>query len=59
MVKELYREYVRINCMRDATRGGVAAALNEIARVKKIHIRIDEEKVPVEENVRACRHPRT
>ena len=39
-------------CMRDATRGGVAAVLNEIARSQKLHIRIDEEKVPVAENVR-------
>ena len=39
-------------CMRDATRGGVGAVLNEIARSAKLHLRIDEEKIPVDENVR-------
>ena len=52
MVRELYYAYVNPLCMRDATRGGVAAVLNEIARSAKVHIRIDEEKVPVGENVR-------
>jgi hydrogenase expression/formation protein HypE len=52
MSRELYYGFINPNCMRDATRGGVAAVLNEIARSSKLHIRIDEEKVPVEENVR-------
>ncbi|MFA6565663.1 MAG: hydrogenase expression/formation protein HypE [Candidatus Paceibacterota bacterium] len=52
MVRELYYDYINPLCMRDATRGGVAAVLNEIARSAKLHIRIEEEKVPVDENVR-------
>ncbi|MCK9351586.1 MAG: hydrogenase expression/formation protein HypE [Candidatus Paceibacterota bacterium] len=52
MVKSLYDRDINPKCMRDATRGGVAAVLNEIARVKKVHIRIDEEKVPVDEEIK-------
>jgi hydrogenase expression/formation protein HypE len=51
MVRELLHK-VRPLCMRDATRGGVGAVLNEIARSAKLHLRIDEEKVPVDKNVR-------
>lgn len=52
MVQELYRQGITPSCMRDATRGGVAAVLNEIAEVRKVHLRINEESVPVAENVR-------
>jgi len=52
MVKSLYDRDILPRCMRDATRGGVGVVLNEIARSAKVHIRIDEEKVPVNENVR-------
>jgi hydrogenase expression/formation protein HypE len=38
--------------MRDATRGGVAAVLNEIARDSGVCIRIDEESIPVSDAVR-------
>lgn len=41
-----------IRAMRDATRGGVAAVLNEIARDSGVCIRIDEAAVPVSEAVR-------
>jgi hydrogenase expression/formation protein HypE len=52
MGRGLYYYNINPNCMRDATRGGVAAVLNEIARSAKLHIRIDEEKVPVADDVR-------
>lgn len=41
--------------MRDATRGGVATVLNELARDADCNISIDEEAVPVDDEVRgAC-----
>lgn len=53
-VMSLYDAGIHPYCMRDVTRGGVSAALNEIARARStpIHIRISEESVPVEDNVR-------
>ena len=41
-----------IRCMRDATRGGVAAVLNEFAAAAGICIRIDERAIPVRAQVR-------
>ncbi|HEY0328482.1 MAG TPA: hydrogenase expression/formation protein HypE [Rhodopseudomonas sp.] len=38
-------------CARDATRGGVAAVLNEIAAAAKIGVAIDEAKIPVRPEV--------
>lgn len=43
-----------IHCLRDATRGGLGAALNELAGSSKVGIRIDELKVPVRPAVRAA-----
>jgi hydrogenase expression/formation protein HypE len=44
-----------IHVMRDPTRGGVASALNEIAAAASVGIRIEEERIPVAEEVRgAC-----
>ncbi len=44
-----------IHVMRDPTRGGVASALNEIAAAASVGIRIEEERIPVVEEVRgAC-----
>jgi len=43
------------HCMRDATRGGLATALNELASTAGVGIEIDETAIPVEEPVeRAC-----
>ena len=41
----------KVKAMRDATRGGLAAVLNEIADDSKVGIEIDEEKVPVSQAV--------
>lgn len=42
-----------VKCMKDPTRGGLAANLNEIAR--KVGLTLDEEKIPVRPQVRgAC-----
>jgi hydrogenase expression/formation protein HypE len=44
-----------IRSLRDATRGGVAAVLNEIARSSGTAIRVDEAAIPLREQVRgAC-----
>ncbi len=36
-----------LRCMRDATRGGVASALNELARASAVSIQVSEATVPV------------
>ncbi|MFN2453429.1 MAG: hydrogenase expression/formation protein HypE [Pyrinomonadaceae bacterium] len=44
-----------IHCLRDPTRGGVATTLNEIAMSSELCIQIDEEHIPVREEVKgAC-----
>ncbi|CAM2910618.1 hydrogenase expression/formation protein HypE [Saccharomonospora xinjiangensis] len=44
-----------VRAMRDATRGGVATVLNEIARAAEVCVVVDEERVPVRDEVRgAC-----
>ncbi len=44
-----------IRVLRDPTRGGVASALNEIAAQSKVGFRLDEQKIPLSEEVRgAC-----
>jgi len=46
---------IEIHCMRDLTRGGLAAALNEIADAAHVQIAIDETSVPVRDDVHgAC-----
>lgn len=46
---------VTVHCLRDLTRGGLAAALNEIAVTAGVQIEVDETRVPVAEAVRgAC-----
>ena len=44
-----------IRCMRDPTRGGVSSTLNEIAQQSHVGIELEEEFIPVREEVRgAC-----
>lgn len=46
---------VEVHCLRDLTRGGLAAALNEIASASQLQPEIDEGSVPIDEQVRgAC-----
>ncbi len=55
LVAEMIKASPRIHAMRDPTRGGLATTLNEIASQSKVSIRIEEEKIPVREEVRgAC-----
>jgi hydrogenase expression/formation protein HypE len=43
-----------IHCLRDPTRGGLATTLNELAKQSKVGIRIEEEKIPVRDEVFAA-----
>jgi hydrogenase expression/formation protein HypE len=43
-----------IHCLRDATRGGLAAVLNELADTSKVGIEFDERKVPIRAEVNAA-----
>ena len=53
MVERLIREGGDIHVLRDPTRGGLATTLNEIAAQSGVRCLIDEESVPVHEEVRA------
>ena len=54
-VEAMLQAGIEIHCLRDLTRGGLATALIEIAESSRLHIRIEEQQVLVEENVRgAC-----
>lgn len=61
LVEEMVDEALRlkavdeIHCLRDPTRGGVATTLNEIALSSEVCIRIEEDRIPVREEVKgAC-----
>lgn len=55
LVSNLLESAPSLHCLRDPTRGGVAAALNEIAVLSGVNIEIDETMIPVSEGVRvAC-----
>jgi len=45
----------QVRCLRDATRGGLAAALNEIAEASGVAITLEEERIPLRREIRgAC-----
>jgi hydrogenase expression/formation protein HypE len=55
LVSKLIGNGVEIHCLRDLTRGGLASALVELSESSKSHIEIEENLIPVQENVRgAC-----
>ncbi|MRJ03324.1 MAG: hydrogenase expression/formation protein HypE [Epsilonproteobacteria bacterium] len=51
IVEELLESGATIKAMRDATRGGIAAVLNEWATAQNVEIEIEEEKVSVRQGV--------
>ena len=51
-VKALMDVDIKIIALRDATRGGVSAVLNEWAKSSDVCIEVEEEKVPVQEEVK-------
>jgi hydrogenase expression/formation protein HypE len=52
LVEKLLSEGIQITAMRDATRGGVAAVLNEWAKQSNVCIEVNEETLPVSDEVR-------
>ncbi len=54
LVAEMLEASHQIHCLRDPTRGGLATTLNELATQSKAGIRIEEEKIPVREEVSAA-----
>jgi len=54
IVLALLKAGVKIHCLRDLTRGGLASALNEIAGSAGVKIAIDEPLIPVREDVHAA-----
>lgn len=54
MIEKLLTSGVKINTMRDPTRGGLAGILNEIAKDSGVDIVIEEEKLPISKTVRAA-----
>lgn len=54
LVAQMLEVSSRIHCLRDPTRGGLATTLNEFARQSGTGIKIEEEKIPVHDGVRAA-----
>lgn len=54
LVGDMLEASTQIHCLRDPTRGGLATTLNEFAAQSKVGIRIEEEKIPIKEAVRAA-----
>lgn len=54
LVRALLRAAPGVRIMRDATRGGVATVLNEIAGAAKVAVVVDEDAVPVRPEVRGA-----
>ncbi|MFN3977793.1 hydrogenase expression/formation protein HypE [Sulfurihydrogenibium azorense] len=51
LVEDLIKGNVKIKAMRDPTRGGLSAVLNEWAECSKVEIEVLEEKIPVKPQV--------
>lgn len=54
LVADIIKVSSQIHCLRDPTRGGLATTLNELATQSKVGIKIEEEKIPVREEVYAA-----
>ena len=54
LVSQMLEASSHIHCLRDPTRGGLATTLNEFAKQSKAGIRIEEEKIPIHDGVRAA-----
>jgi hydrogenase expression/formation protein HypE len=54
LVLVMFKASLKINCLRDPTRGGLATTLNEFAQQSQAGITIEEEKIPVRDGVRAA-----
>jgi len=54
LVEDMLEISKDIHVLRDPTRGGLSTILNEIALSSNVEIEIDEDKIPVQEGVRAA-----
>ena len=52
MVHALLAEGIRVHCLRDITRGGLGTVLKELAEASQVTMVLDEEKLPVDAQVR-------
>ncbi|MFB0528094.1 MAG: hydrogenase expression/formation protein HypE [bacterium] len=52
IVWEILKASKKVHTLRDPTRGGLATSLNEIAKQSGVGIEIEEEKIPVKEEVK-------
>lgn len=53
MVEKMLKSGIELHCMRDVTRGGLGTVLNELAKASRVNIEIQEEKIPVDSEVKA------
>ncbi len=53
LIHRLLAAPIDVHCMRDLTRGGLASALNEIASSADVGIQLNEDQIPVREDVQA------
>lgn len=54
LVAAMVNEVPEIRCMRDPTRGGLANTLNELARQSNVGMQLNENAIPVREEVKAA-----
>lgn len=54
LVRSILTPAGRVHCLRDPTRGGLGGVLAEIAKSSNLGIEIEEEKIPVKNEVRAA-----
>ncbi|MBC7232827.1 MAG: hydrogenase expression/formation protein HypE [Chloroflexi bacterium] len=54
LVAAMLQADMRIHCLRDPTRGGLATTLNELAAQSQVGIEIEEARVPIPESVHAA-----
>ncbi|MFC1951096.1 hydrogenase expression/formation protein HypE [Chloroflexota bacterium] len=54
LVADMLSVSAKIDCLRDPTRGGLAATLNELAQSSQVSIVIEEDRIPVREEVHAA-----
>ena len=51
IIEKLIENNIEIHCLRDITRGGLATTLNEIAGSTNTHIKLEENLIPIQEEV--------
>ncbi len=54
LVSDILEASNKVHALRDPTRGGLASTLNEFAESSKVGIKIEEDKIPIRDTVRAA-----